>query len=268
MDRGAIEKAADILWQARLAERRMEALPADCRPASLDEGYAIQDAMTARSGQAVAGWKIAATSEAGQRHIGVTEPLAGRLFAGFLLPNGARRDARPMHMRVVEAEFAFRFGRDLPSRGASYGPGRASAYGMEEVMGAAADLHLAIELPDARFERFAEVGPPSIAADDAFASWFILGPKVADWRGLDLKAQPVRATRNGEPAGEGTGANALGDPRVALTWLVNERAKRGGGVKAGEVVITGTCVKPVEILPGDHVTAEFPGLGEVSVAFD
>jgi 2-keto-4-pentenoate hydratase len=260
MDSAAIAKAADILWQARLAERRMEALPADCRPGSLDEGYAIQEAMAARAGQAVAGWKIAATSEAGQRHIGVTEPLAGRLFAGFLLPDGARRPAARMHMRVVEAEFAFRFGRDLPARG--------SAYGREEVLAAAADLHLALELPDARFERFAEAGPPCIAADDAFAAWFILGPRIADWRGLDLRAQPVRAIRNGKPAGEGSGANALGDPRVALTWLVNERARRGGGVKAGEVVITGTCVKPVEIAPGDRVTAEFPGLGKVEVAFD
>ena len=72
-----------------------------------------------RCGQKTAGWKIAATSEAGQRHIGVSEPLAGRLFADFILPDGARRDAGPMHMRVVEAEFAFRFGRDLPPRGIS-----------------------------------------------------------------------------------------------------------------------------------------------------
>jgi len=190
----------------------------------------------------------------------VSEPLAGRLFGDFLLPDGARRPAGPMHMRVVEAEFAFRFGRDLLAR--------AEAYGMAEVMAAAADLHLAIELPDARFDRFAEIGAPSIAADDAFAAWFILGPQVSHWRSLDLPAQPVWAIRNGEPAGEGSGANALGDPRLALTWLVNERAKRGGGVKAGEVVITGTCVKPVEIEPGDRVTVEFPGLGEVKVAFD
>jgi len=260
VNQAAIEKAADILWQARLSGRRLETLPADCRPGSLAEGYAIQDAMALSSGQAVVGWKIAATSEAGQRHIGVSEPLAGRLFGDFLLSDGARRPAGPMHMRVVEAEFAFRFGHDLPAR--------AEAYGMAEVMAAAADLHLAIELPDARFDRFAEIGAPSIAADDAFAAWFILGPQVAGWRSLDLPAQPVRAIRNGKPAGEGSGANALGDPQAALTWLVNERAKRGRGVKAGEVVITGTCVKPVEIEPGDRVTVEFPGLGEVKVAFD
>ena len=78
----------------------------------------------------------------------------------------------------------------------------------------------------------------------------------------------MRAIRNGEPAGEGSGANALGDPRLALTWLVNERAKRGSGVRTGEVVITGTCLKPVEIAAGDQVTIDFPGLGEMKVAFD
>jgi 2-keto-4-pentenoate hydratase len=260
MDQAAMERAADILWQARLAGKRLEILPEDCRPRSLDEGYAIQDLMAIRCGRETAGWKIAATSAAGQRHIGVSEPLAGRLFADFILADGARLDAAPMHMRVVEAEFAFRFGRDLPSRG--------TPYEVEEVMEAAADLHLAIELPDARFERFAEIGPPSIAADDAFAAWYILGPQIARWRGLDLAAQPVRATRNGQPAGEGSGANALGDPRLALTWLVNERSKRGGGVTASQVVITGTCLKPVEIEPGDDVTIEFPGLGEMKVAFD
>jgi 2-keto-4-pentenoate hydratase len=260
MKDAALLKAAEILWQARLERRRLQALPEDCRPASLAEGYAVQDAMAAITGQAVAGWKIAATSAAGQRHIGVSEPLAGRLFADFMRGHGARFETGPLHMRVAEAEFAFRLGRDLPAHGAPYG--------VEAVMAAADAMHLAIEVPDARFEDFATIGPPSIAADDAFASWFIVGPEVPSWRGLDLPSQPVTSLRNGRPAGEGSGANALGDPRLALTWLANERARRGGGLKAGEVVITGTCVKPVEIGPGDHVVMIFPGLGEVGVHFD
>src|SRR6185369_7962545 len=108
MDQAAMARAADILWQARLAGKRLEILPEDCRPRSLDEGYAIQDLMAARCGQMTAGWKIAATSEAGQRHIGVSEPLAGRLFADFILPDGASVPAAPLQMRVIEAEFAFR----------------------------------------------------------------------------------------------------------------------------------------------------------------
>jgi 2-keto-4-pentenoate hydratase len=259
MDKTKITKAAEILWQARLGCRRIEALPEDCRPRSLAEGYAMQDAMAALSGQKVVGWKVAATSAAGQRHIGVSEPLAGRLFADFLLTDGALLPVAPLHMRVAEAEFAFRLGRDLPPRG--------KPYDMGEVSDAAAELHLAIEIPDARFERFDNVGAAQIAADDAFAAWFILGPRVADWRGLDLSLRPVRAFKNGELAREGSGANVLGDPRAGLAWLANERVKRGEGLKAGEIVTTGTCVTPLEIAAGDKVIADFGALGRVAANF-
>ncbi len=252
-----IAEAARILWQARLRQTRLAVLPPDCRPATLDQGYAVQDAMAAGAGQSVSGWKIAATSAAGQRHIGVTEPLAGRLFADFILPDGARLPAAPLQMRVVEAEFAFRLGRDLPSRAASYDPA--------EVCAAVADLHLAIEIPDARFEPFDTIGPALVVADDAFAAWFVLGPKVRAWTGLDLPAQAVRVWKNGTVAAAGKGANALGDPRLALTWLANERARRGGGLKAGEVITTGTCITPLPIAPGDAIVAEFTGLGQVAV---
>ena len=85
MDDARITQAAEILWRGRLECRRMATLPAECRPQTLDEGYAIQDAMVPLAGQAVAGWKIAATSAAGQRHIGVDEPLGGRLFVETLM---------------------------------------------------------------------------------------------------------------------------------------------------------------------------------------
>lgn len=260
MDDQAVEKAADLLWQSRLAGHRLEALPQACQPHSLGEGYKIQDAMAARAGRAVLGWKLAVTSETGQRRLGVTEPLAGRLFAGFVLADGARLDAGPINMRVLEAEFAFRLGRDLPPR--------VNPYGIEEVMAAVEDLHLAIEVPDSRFERFTEMGAPGMAADDAFAGWFILGPKVAAWRDLDLPVRVVRAIRNGRIAGEGRCGNTLGDPRRQLLWLAQDQAKRGEGLKAEDIITTGTCFTPVEILPGDRVTVEFMELGEVRAAFD
>ncbi len=259
MDKAAIGRAVDILWHARLECRRMDGLPADCRPSSLAEGYAIQDAMAAAAGQKVVGWKIAATSAAGQRHIGIDEPLGGRLFANFVLQDGALLPAAPLHMRVAEAEFAFRMARDLAPR--------ATAYSVEEVLDAVADLHLAIEVPDARFEKFAEAGPAQIAADDAFAAWFVLGIRVADWRRIDLAAHPVRAFKNGVLAREGSGANVLGDPRKALTWLANDRSKRGIGLSAGDIITTGTCVTPLEIGPGDKVVADFGALGQVSANF-
>jgi 2-keto-4-pentenoate hydratase len=260
MDQSHIAQAADFLWRTRIEQRRIEALPDHLRPRSLSEGYAIQDAMVDSAAQPVAGWKIAATSKAGQAHIGVTEPLAGRLFKNFILADGARLPAAPLHMKVMEAEFAFRMARDLPPRSA--------AYEQADVCDAVTALHLAIEVPDARFERFAEIGPAQIVADDAFASWFLLGAQVHDWRRLDLPTQRVRAVNNGTVAAEGAGANALGDPRVALTWLANHLSKRGIGLKAGDIVTTGTCITPLPIASGDRVIAAFDGLGQVTVAFN
>src|SRR5581483_6462006 len=120
-------------------------------------------------------------------------------------------------------------------------------YTMPEVCAAIAGMHLAIELPDARYGKFDTIGAPSIAADDAFADWFIIGAEVPDWLRLDLPNQPVRGIKNGAVVAEGSGANALGDPRAALTWLANHLARLGSGLKAGDVVITGTCVKPVDV---------------------
>ncbi|HEY3147501.1 MAG TPA: fumarylacetoacetate hydrolase family protein [Dongiaceae bacterium] len=259
MDQSHIAEAAAFLWRTRIEQRRIEALPDHLRPRSLAEGYAIQDAMVTVAAQPVSGWKIAATSKAGQEHIGVTEPLAGRLFKNFILQDGARLPAASLHMAVIEAEFAFRMGRDLPPRSA--------AYGQAEVCDAVAALHLAIEVPDARFERFAEVGPAQIVADDAFASWFVFGAQVHDWQRLDLPARPVRAFKNGALFREGVGANALGDPRIALTWIANHLAHRGIGLKLGDVITTGTCITPATIGPGDQMVAEFVDLGGVAVSF-
>ena len=109
------------------------------------------------------------------------------------------------------------------------------------------------------------IGPAQIAADNTFAAWFVLGPKVEGWEKVDLPHQPVRVWKNKAVAAEGTGANALGDPRLALTWFANERSKRGGGLKAGEIITTGTCITPLEIASGDAIVADFTGLGQVSV---
>jgi 2-keto-4-pentenoate hydratase len=260
MDLEATKRAAALLWQTRLDERRIDALPPDLRPAALDEGYAIQEAMLDIVDQPAIGWKIAATSAAGQKHIGVTEPLAGRLFRDFVLADGARRPIARNHMRVAEAEFAFAMARDLPPR--------ERAYDMRAVCDAVGALHLAIEVPDARYEIFDTIGAPSICADCAFHAWFLLGPEVPDWRGLDLAKQPVRALKKNEIVAEGSGANALGDPRIALTWLANHLNSRGLGLKAGEIITTGTCVKPVEIGAGDTVVMDYFALGKMSAGFD
>lgn len=142
-------------------------------------------------------------------------------------------------------------------------------YGTEEVLAAVATLHPAIEVPDSRYRDFVRVGAPQLIADNACASWFALGPATdAPWRDIDLARHPVTAFVNGKLTQTGSGANVLGDPRVALTWIANELSRLGTGLRAGEVVTTGTCVVPVAVKAGDTVAADFGPIGRAEVAFD
>ena len=152
MDRGSARRASDLLARCWREGQVIDALPPPLRPVSRAEGYAIQAEIEALSEKPLFGWKIAATSVAGQKHIGVDGPLAGRLLAERVhgdddeIPLGANR------MRVAECEFAFRMGRDLPPR--------ETPYEREDVLDAVADLCLAIEVPDSRYADFVTAGGP------------------------------------------------------------------------------------------------------------
>jgi len=250
--------AAAILWQNWQQRTRIDQLPPDCRPGDRAAGYSAQKEIVRFSGQDVVGWKIAATSAAGQKHIGVDGPLAGPLLANRVLADGATVPLDGNIMMVAEAEFAFKFGRAVPRR--------ANSYTQEEVLDAVESLHPAIEVPDSRYNDFAKVGAPQLIADTACADWFVLGPPTtADWRSRDLVAHAVEVCRNGEKVAAGSGANVLGDPRIALTWLVNELRTYADGIAAGQFVTTGTCVVPVPIQRGDTFRADFGEFGSVDV---
>ena len=255
----AAQAASDVLWRHWRAGTVLDTLPEAFRPETREEGYAVQALLEARSARPLFGWKIAATSAAGQAHINVDGPLAGRLLAEMVAEGGASLPFGANRMRVAEAEFAFRMGRDLPPRDAPYT--------VEEVVAAAASLHPAIEVPDSRFADFTRAGAPQLIADDACAHRFVLGPASgADWCGLDLAAHPVRGSVGGVVA-EGRGANALGDPRLALAWLANELSGLGVTLAAGQVVTTGTCVGPMPVSPGVEVAADLGILGRTTLRF-
>ena len=257
MDRAAAQAASDLLFGHWRGGTVLDALPDALRPATRAEGYAVQARLEARSARPLFGWKIAATSAAGQGHINVDGPLAGRLLAEMVAEGGASLPFGANRMRVAEAEFAFRMGRDLPPR--------AAPYGVEEVMAAVASLHPAIEVPDSRFADFTCAGAAQLIADNACAHLFVLGPATdADWRGMDLAAHPVRGAVDGTVA-EGRGANALGDPRLALAWLANELSGLGLTLAAGQVVTTGTCVVPMPVAPGVEVVADLGILGATTM---
>ena len=241
------------------AGTKLGELASALRPRDRAEGYAVQAELEKTSREKLFGWKIAATSEAGQKHINVAGPLAGRILSETVIADGGTAPMTGNEMRVGEPEFAFRMARDLPPR--------ATSYTVQEALDAVGTLHPAIEIPDSRFADFAAAGEAQLIADNACAHRFVLGSATtADWRALDLiEERPTIALRGERYVGHGK--NVLGDPRVALAWLANELRALGLTLRAGEVVTTGTCHPPLPIQAGDIFATDFGVLGRVSVRF-
>jgi 2-keto-4-pentenoate hydratase len=260
LDKNQIAAASKTLHDHWRAGTKFAGIDADQRPRDRAEGYAIQAAIEKYSHLPLFGWKIAATSEAGQKHINVDGPMAGRILAETVIADGGTASMAGNEMRVAEPEFAFRMRADLPPRPA--------AYTVSEVLDAAGTLHPAIEIPDSRFSEFVSAGEAQIIADNACAHLFVLGePTGANWRALDLvEEKPVVTLRGRQYVGHGR--NVLGDPRIALTWLANELRQLDITLRAGEVVTTGTCHPPLPIQSGDRFEVDFGLLGRVSVGFD
>ena len=255
LDKDQIAAASQVLIQRWRDGSKLDALETRLRPQSRADGYAVQAAL----GDQVFGWKIAATSEAGQKHINVAGPLAGRIMRDTVIADGGTAAMKGNAMRVGEPEFCFRMGRDLAPR--------PSPYTVDEVLAAVDTLHPAIEIPDSRFTDFASAGEAQLIADNACAHLFVLGAATAaNWRAMDLVEERPQITLRGERY-LGHGKNVLGDPRVALAWLANELRELGITLRAGEVVTTGTCHPPLPIQAGDHFAVDFGVLGKVSVRF-
>jgi len=260
LDRSQIEAASRTLHDHWRAGTKLAALEPSHRPRDRREAYAIQAALENHAAGNLFGWKIAATSEAGQKHINVDGPMAGRILSQTVLPDGGTASMAGNEMRVAEPEFAFRMAADLPPR--------SSHYSVQQVLDAVATLHPAIEIPDSRFADFVSAGAAQIVADNACAHLFVLGaPSTANWRSLDLvEEKPVITLRGRQFIGHGK--NVLGDPRIALTWLANELGQLGVTLRTGQIVTTGTCHPPLPIQSGDLFEADFGAIGRVSVRFE
>jgi len=259
LDKNQIAAASRTLNGHWRSGTKLATLDPSQRPQSRGEGYAIQAEIAHTSSHPLFGWKIAATSEAGQKHINVGGPMAGRILREMLIEDGGTASMAGNEMRVAEPEFAFRMRVDLPPRPAPYS--------VAEVLAAVDSLHPAIEIPDSRFGDFVSAGEAQLIADNACAHLFVLGrPADADWRALDLIEERPAIILRGQRY-RGHGKNVLGDPRVALAWLANELRGLGLTLRAGEIVTTGTCHPPLPIQSGDRMEADFGLLGKVSVGF-
>ena len=243
-------RAATLLIEAHQTGRSVTEIPADCRPRSAAEAYAIQDAVAQRLGP-IAGWKTGAPS-----------PEAEAAYAPIftVTPGPARFLAATQRLFGIEAEVAFRLSHDLPPRG--------KPYGRDDVIAAIASMHPAVELVDSRFADWQQADAWSKVADNQSNAALICGPAVAGWHDLrlDLAHPPITVTINGAVAARTIG-NSGGDPLRLLTSLANHCTARTGGLRAGHLITTGSITGVTFARPGAVVIADFGRLGAIHVEF-
>jgi 2-keto-4-pentenoate hydratase len=125
----------------------------------------------------------------------------------------------------------------------------------------------AIELIDSRIVDW-RIRLPDTIADNASSAGFVLGPERVDPHDIDLTAIPVRLSRNGEPVAAGRSDAVLGNPAIAVAWLARTVARFGVRLRAGHLVLPGSCTRAIDARAGDDFRAEFDGLGSVQLAFE
>jgi 2-oxo-3-hexenedioate decarboxylase/2-keto-4-pentenoate hydratase len=254
--------AAEHVSTARRARTPLGALPADVAPRDEAGGYRVQDVLhelLQRDFGPLVGHKIGCTSAVMQQYLGIPHPCSGGVFARGVHRSGAVL-RHGDYVRVgVECEIAVRLGSDLKPSEAPF-----TADGVADAI----EAYLpAIEIVDDRYSDWRSIGAPTLVADDFFAAGCVLGEAVSRSNAPDLLTLIGRASINGAEVGRGTGADVLGHPHNALAWLANHLAGGGRGLRAGEIVLTGSLVQTIWLEANDKVVMDLSGLGTVAVDF-
>lgn len=260
MDAATMELAADWIAEARIGGRSVGELPRELRPATADEGYAIQrlvrGRLEARGLGRLIGWKVGATTAPMQKLLNLTGPAAGAVLASAEKHSPAALRFADYRRIGIECEVCVRLKSPLPA-----GPGKVDRAAAAAAVGAVLP---AMEIVDNRYGDFAATGAPTIIADDVFQAAIVLGEEAKDWRKLDLAACKGTTSANGEVKLEGKGADVLGHPFESLAWLANLLAAQGGRIEAGQLVMTGSLPLPYWANQGETVEITITGLGSVT----
>lgn len=262
MDQETIDSIARTIFTAQQNREQFQPLRADNDPGNLENAYDVQDALyrlmqnEGKSG-AFGGHKIALTSPDIQKMCGVDQPAYGRIFAAKIhhSPHSARLSE---FVRIgVEFEVAFEIGEDVP-----LGKGLINQDNIKPYVKSAMP---ALELIDDRNADYSDLDAKSILTDKCWCGGIVLGKPVEDWQNIDLGNLKSHVTWNGTINDHGNTGNALGHPLKGLAWIANHLAKRGGALKSGDIIMTGSALKTQFPKAGDNCTYMIEGLGDVSV---
>ncbi len=260
-----IEKAAVGLDEAERTRQQIGLFSLQHPGIDMDDAYAIQAAWVEKKiarGQRVIGWKIGLTSKAMQSALNIDTPDSGVLFDDMVFENGATIPPDRFIQPRIEAELAFMMKTPLKGPGVT----------VFDVLNATDYVTPSIEILDTRVRRVdAGTGKARTVvdtiADNAANAGIVTGGRPVRPEALDLRWMGAIVSRNAEVEETGLGAGVLNDPARGIAWLANRLARYGNGLEAGQIVLAGSFIRPVEARHGDTIVADFGPQGTVSLYF-
>ncbi len=247
-----IDQAARHLLAARRAGQAGSRLPESCRPTELEDALSIQQRVQALLGSTTGGWKCSLPT--------VERPLSyAAIFASSIARSSPCRARARAGIARIEPEIAFVLGRDLS-------PG-ARPYREDEVRAAISETRLVLEILGSRYADAAAVTFPELLADQVSNEGLFVGPVLEHAFSHPLEAFPIAVDRPAGPLHRRDGRHPDGHPLRPLFWLANHLATRNpvGGLRAGQIVTTGSYAGALEVPVGMPLRVGFGGLGEIAV---
>lgn len=259
-----IDDLAGELLEAEAAGRQIELISKRHPEVTLDDAYAIQKAQIARKladGRKIIGWKIGLTSKVMQDALGIDTPDSGVLYDDMLFRTGDVVPEGRFIQPRVEAEIAFVLKSPI-EKGAT----------REDVLAATDYVSPALEILDTRIVRKdAETGQPrkifDTISDNAANAGIVLGRERHDPAAMDLRWAGAIVTANDNVVATGLGAAVLDDPVLSVLWLAERMHTYGQSFEAGQVLLSGSFIAPIECPAGTAIRADFGSFGDVAVAF-
>jgi 2-keto-4-pentenoate hydratase len=262
MDEKTVKELAEKIYEA---ETSRVAIPpfteTICPDMTIEEAYRIQ--LTAidlkkAAGQSVVGKKIGLTNLAVQKSRGISEPDYGHIMDAFMGNQDIPfKISELMSSPFIECELAFVLKKDVK------GPGVTAAAIIEATEG----VIPAFEIIERRFFPLCKSIKDSIC-DNAACGKIVLGAKMSPVINLDFRTIGLIVEKNGQPIDMACSAAVMGSPAESVAWLANKLADYGSGIKAGEIIMSGSISLMHEAAAGDCFYAHFGnGIGSVKVSF-
>ena len=257
--------AAAALLRAEATGQQIGLLSLRYPDIGMDDAYAIQSALAAQKlaeGRRVIGWKIGLTSKAMQYALNIDIPDSGILFDDMVFETCATVPAGRFIQPRVEAEIAFVMKSPLAGAHVT----------RADVLAATGHVAPALEILDTRILRQdpatgrARTVHDTIS-DNAANAGIVLGDRQHAVDAFDLRWVGALTFRNGEIEETGLGAGVLNDPVESVVWLARRMSHYGQTIEAGQVILSGSFIRPIECPPGSHIAADFGAFGAVDIRF-